>query len=138
MRILVAVLSFAWTFGVAAQSYPSKPVRIIVPFPPGQAADIFARMAAERLAVKWGQGVAVENRAGGGGIPGVMAAKQANMPKDEWLAALCKKMGILSGRWAEMSEVADTVTFIASDRGKYYNGAKIVMDGGLNVNARPA
>ena len=65
-------------------------------------------------------------------------AKQANMGKDEWLAAFCKKMGIVSGRWAEMSEVADTVTFIASDRGRYYNGAKIVMDGGLNVNARPA
>lgn len=60
-----------------AQTYPSKPIRIIVPFPPGQAADIFARMAAERLSAKWGQGVVVENRGGGGGIPGVMAAKQA-------------------------------------------------------------
>lgn len=77
MRVLLAILFFAYAFGVAAQPYPSKPVRIIVPFPPGQAADIFARMAAERLAAKWGQGVAVENRAGGGGIPGVIAAKQA-------------------------------------------------------------
>lgn len=65
-------------------------------------------------------------------------AKAANLPKDEWLAGFCKKMGILNGRWAEMSEVADTVTFVASDCGRYYNGAKIVMDGGLNVNARPA
>jgi 3-oxoacyl-[acyl-carrier protein] reductase len=65
-------------------------------------------------------------------------AKQQNVTKDEFLASFCKKMGILSGRWAEMSEVADTVVFLASDRGKYYNGAKIVMDGGLNVNARPA
>jgi NAD(P)-dependent dehydrogenase (short-subunit alcohol dehydrogenase family) len=47
-------------------------------------------------------------------------------------------MGILAGRWAEMREVADTVVFLASDRAKYYNGAKIVLDGGLNVNVRPA
>lgn len=65
-------------------------------------------------------------------------AKQQNVTKAEFLSGFCKRMGILAGRWAEMSEVADTVTFIASDRGRYYNGAKIVLDGGLNVNARPA
>jgi len=47
-------------------------------------------------------------------------------------------MGILAGRWATMEEVSGTVAFIASDRGKYYNGAKIVLDGGLTVNGRPA
>ena len=77
MRVLAAIF-LALLAGIAgAQSYPSKPVRVIVPFPPGQAADIFARMVAERLAAKWGQGVAVENRAGGGGVVGMMAGKQA-------------------------------------------------------------
>ena len=82
-------------------------------------------------------------------IPGLVAtegrhvwaeniAKQQNVTKEEFLASFCKRMGILAGRWAEMSEVADTVVFLASERGKYYNGAKIVMDGGLNVNVRPA
>lgn len=82
-------------------------------------------------------------------IPGLVAtegrhvwaenmAKQQNVTKDEFLASFCKRMGILAGRWAEMSEVADTVVFLASDRGRYYNGAKILMDGGMNVNARPA
>jgi len=65
-------------------------------------------------------------------------AKQQNVTKDEFLAGFCKRMGILSGRWATMDEVADSVLFLASDRGRYYNGAKIIMDGGLNVNVRPA
>jgi tripartite-type tricarboxylate transporter receptor subunit TctC len=76
MRFLLFALA-VFACSAAAQSYPSKPVRVIVPFPPGQAADIFARMVAERLSQKWGQGVAVENRAGGGGIPGIMAGKQS-------------------------------------------------------------
>jgi 3-oxoacyl-[acyl-carrier protein] reductase len=82
-------------------------------------------------------------------IPGLVAtegrevwadnmAKQQNVTKEEFLSSFCKRMGIISGRWADMSEVADTVVFVASDRGRYYNGAKIVMDGGLNINARPA
>jgi NAD(P)-dependent dehydrogenase (short-subunit alcohol dehydrogenase family) len=65
-------------------------------------------------------------------------AKQQNVTKDEFLASFCKRMGIFNGRWAEMSEVADTVTFLASDRAKYFNGSKIVLDGGLTTNARPA
>ena len=65
-------------------------------------------------------------------------SKQQNVSKDEFVTSFCKRMGILAGRWAAMEEVADTVVFLASDRARYYNGAKIVLDGGLNVNARPA
>jgi tripartite-type tricarboxylate transporter receptor subunit TctC len=61
----------------AQAPWPSKPVRFIVPFPPGQAADIFARLMAERLTDIWKQQVIVENKGGGGGIPGVEVAKAA-------------------------------------------------------------
>jgi tripartite-type tricarboxylate transporter receptor subunit TctC len=61
----------------AQGTYPARPVRMIVPFPPGQAADIFGRMIADRLSQVWSQNVVVENRAGGGGVPGVLAGKEA-------------------------------------------------------------
>jgi NAD(P)-dependent dehydrogenase (short-subunit alcohol dehydrogenase family) len=65
-------------------------------------------------------------------------ATQQNVTRDEFVASFCKRMGILAGRWATMDEVADSVLFLASDRARYFNGAKIVLDGGLNVNPRPA
>jgi tripartite-type tricarboxylate transporter receptor subunit TctC len=62
---------------IAQTAWPSRPVRFIVPFPPGQAADIFARMLAERLTIVWQQQVIVENKAGGSGIPATEYGKAA-------------------------------------------------------------
>ena len=59
-----------------AQEWPSKPIRIIVPFPPGQGADIIGRLLAERLTPVLGQQIVVENRPGAGSMVGTaMAAK---------------------------------------------------------------
>jgi len=62
--------------------------------------------------------------------------KQQGKTKAEFLAEYCKRMGILSGRWASMEEVADTVVFLASDRARYFTGASIPIDGGISLNAR--
>ncbi len=60
-----------------AQNYPNKPVKVVVPFSPGTAADIVARNLAARLAVLWGQGVVVENVQGAGGVVGAAAVAKA-------------------------------------------------------------
>ena len=62
--IALALTAFAAT--AAAQTYPSKPVRVLVPFAPGGATDIFARMAAAEMTKGMGQQVIVENRPGAG------------------------------------------------------------------------
>ena len=62
---------------IAQSAWPTKPVRFVVPFPPGQAADIFARLMAEKLSEKWKQQVIVENKAGGSGIPATEYGKMA-------------------------------------------------------------
>jgi tripartite-type tricarboxylate transporter receptor subunit TctC len=63
--------------GVYAQNYPSKPVRLIVPFPAGGATDLFARSLSQKLGEKLGQSLVVENRPGAGGTLGSDLAAKA-------------------------------------------------------------
>lgn len=79
-RIAVALLGLVLAAAPAVQAqsvYPNKPVKLVVPYPAGQGADIFGRMVAERLSQKWGHQVVVENKGGGGGVPGTVSAKMS-------------------------------------------------------------
>ena len=66
----VALAALALAFDAPAQSYPSRPVRFVVPFPPGGGNDIVGRIVALRLAESLGQPVVVDNRGGAGGTLG--------------------------------------------------------------------
>src|SRR3989442_152862 len=63
--LLAALLAAAPT--IQAQEYPSRPIKIVAPFPAGGSADLIPRVIGEKLSLKWGQPVIVENRAGAAG-----------------------------------------------------------------------
>ena len=76
MRLLLLALAFAMV-PAWAQTWPAKPVRFIVPFPPGGSTDVAARTVAEKLSRVLGQQVVVDNRGGGGGAIGTVEAARA-------------------------------------------------------------
>src|SRR5262245_35609074 len=76
----IAGLLLALTTAAAAQEYPTKPVRVIIPFPPGAINDTVGRMIATQLSTRLGKQFVVDNRSGAGGVVGTELA--ANAPKD--------------------------------------------------------
>jgi tripartite-type tricarboxylate transporter receptor subunit TctC len=77
--VAAALLAAAALHGgiAAAQSYPAKPIRLMVPFPPGGSTDIVARIVAQKLSVQLGQPVIIENRGGAGGTIGTAVVAKA-------------------------------------------------------------
>lgn len=77
LAALLGLASILCAPAAMAQTWPNKPVRMIVPFPAGATPDLIARLVAERLGAVWGQPVVVDNRPGAGGIPGMSALVRA-------------------------------------------------------------
>jgi tripartite-type tricarboxylate transporter receptor subunit TctC len=78
LRIIAATFSVSLVPGIAAaQAWPSKPVKLVVPFAAGGATDVVARLLAQRLTDAWGQSVIIENRTGAGGNIGADAVAKA-------------------------------------------------------------
>lgn len=75
--ILVATLSLMLAPSAFADDYPNRPVRLIIPFPPGGSNDVVGRLVAQQLSTKLGQQVYVDNRAGAGGTIGTEACATA-------------------------------------------------------------
>src|SRR5436189_5561810 len=85
-RLTAAICACVVTLGAAfAQSeqdgdgraYPNRPIRMIVPFPPGGSADIVARFVGHEMSTAWGQAVVIDNRPGGNTAIGAQAAARA-------------------------------------------------------------
>ena len=71
LAIAMVLLSSLWSAPIVAQNYPSKPIRFIVPFPPGGGTDTVARAISQRLAERLGQQVVIDNRSGANAIIGM-------------------------------------------------------------------
>jgi tripartite-type tricarboxylate transporter receptor subunit TctC len=92
MRIAVLLSLFLWMTQVLAQTYPDKPVRLIVPFSAGSAVDTLARIPAQKLSELWGQPIVVDNRVGANGTIGTEAAAKA--PADGYTLVLANDAGL--------------------------------------------
>ena len=76
MKRLLAALLFC-PLAAFSQSYPAKPIRLMVPFPPGGSTDIVARIVAQKLGAQLGQSLVIENRGGAGGTLGTAVVAKA-------------------------------------------------------------
>jgi tripartite-type tricarboxylate transporter receptor subunit TctC len=87
-RILFAALLATGTAGAVAQgTYPDRPVKVLVPYPPGGTADLLGRLIAQKLTESWGKSVVIENRGGAGGNIATEAVAKAD--PDGYTLLLC-------------------------------------------------
>ncbi len=118
--VLAAAACVVLAAGVAAaQEYPTKPIRMIIPFPPGGGSDVTGRVVATALSERLGRQVVVDNRAGAGGIIGSEIA--ANAPKDGYTLLMVSLAHVvnpslydLAGRYHPIRSFAPVAIIAAS------------------------
>ena len=107
------ICCFALAAPAAAQDFPSKPLRLIIPFAPGGSVDIVARLAAQKLGERLGKQVVAENRAGAGGVIGIELAIAA--PPDGHTLVLVSLAHAVNPHINKLPfDTAKALTFVAS------------------------
>src|SRR5262245_1784139 len=76
-KIILGVAGLLLATQAFAQAWPNKPIRLMVPFPPGGSTDIVARIVAQKLSERLGQSIVIENRGGAGGTLGTAQVAKA-------------------------------------------------------------
>mgnify|MGYP003705155783 CR=1 FL=1 len=94
-----AIAAVLLAFPALAQTYPEKPVRMVVPFPPGGASDALARMVAQKMGEAWQQQVVVDNRPGG--VMTIATDLVSKAPPEHVRALLACALALLLARWAQ-------------------------------------
>ena len=100
-RLLVVTLFLSCT--AFAQTYPAKPIRMIVPYAPGGTADILARAVGQKLTGAWGQPVIIDNRPGASGMIGADAAAKSAPDGYTFLMAYTSEIAIMPGMMKKMA-----------------------------------
>jgi len=78
MRVLCLLGVLAWPGALAAQEFPNRPIRFVVPFPAGGPSDFISRVLTEKMATLLGAPIVIENRPGAGGMTGIASVAKAN------------------------------------------------------------
>ncbi len=103
LKSMLVALAFAAATGAQAQAFPSKPIRLIVPFPPGGAVDFFARVVQGPLAENLGVPVVIENKAGASGMIGAESVARAPADGYTLLIGNIASLAINVGVYAKMT-----------------------------------
>src|SRR5262245_41406677 len=77
LPLLLALAAACLSGPSAAQDFPNKPIRVVVPFTPGSATDIIARFVTPKMAERWGRPVVIDNRPSAGGIVACQAVAES-------------------------------------------------------------
>jgi tripartite-type tricarboxylate transporter receptor subunit TctC len=123
--------AIGWPADASAQAWPTRPVRIVVPFPPGGSTDLLARRIAEKLAAPLGQAVIVENRPGAGGTVGADHVAKSAPDGNTLLIGVTGPNAIAASLYANLpydpAREFDPVTLVVS--------APLVVVAGANLPA---
>ncbi|HEY9281364.1 MAG TPA: tripartite tricarboxylate transporter substrate binding protein [Eoetvoesiella sp.] len=139
--ISVAVLGLASAIA-SAQGYPTKPIHLVVPFPPGGSVDLAARLIEPQLSKELGQPVIIENRPGAGGGIGTRAVAQADPDGHTLLVtvvgsvsiapSLYKDIGYTANDFAPISQIFSTPLFVMVRDDSKYKTLQSLIDAGAN------